>query len=151
GRGFGAERKRSQVTVGGGGAARYMFWSDSKIIFQLGPSARTGDIVVKAGGLTSNGLPFTVRRGRIFFVAANGNDRHAGSYGSPWKSITHAKDHMSPGDVTYIENGVTQNKEDAYNAYLSMDNDGGSNSGKPQAPKALVAYPNATVIIGAAH
>lgn len=151
GHGFGAERKRSQVTVGGVGASRYMFWSDSKIIFQIGSSARTGDIVVKAGGLASNGLPFTVRHGRIFFVATNGNDRHNGSYGSPWKTIVHAKDHMSAGDVTYIENGVTQNREDAFNAYLSMDNDGGSNSGKPREPKALVAYPNASVTIGAAH
>lgn len=151
GHGFGAERKRSQVTVGGVGVARYMFWSDNKIIFQIGSSARTGDIVVKAGALASNGLPFTVRRGRIFFVATNGNDRHNGTYGSPWKTIVHAKDHMSAGDVTYIENGVTQNKEDAFNAYLSMDNDGGSNSGKPREPKALVAYPNASVTIGAAH
>src|SRR5215469_5535537 len=47
GRGFGAERKRSQVTVGGGSVARYMFWADNKIIFQLGPSSRTGDILVK--------------------------------------------------------------------------------------------------------
>src|SRR5262249_327102 len=103
GRGFGAERKRSQVTIGGSNAARYPVWSDNKITFQLGPSARTGDIIVKVNGLTSNGLPFTVRKGRIFFVATNGNDRHAGTYGSPWKSIIHAKEHISAGDVAYIE------------------------------------------------
>src|SRR5215472_9284308 len=80
GRGFGAERKRSQVTVGGGGVAHYMYWSDNKLIFQLGSSSRTGDIVVKVGVLSSNGVPFTVRRGRVFFVATNGNDRHAGTY-----------------------------------------------------------------------
>src|ERR1041385_5693141 len=46
GKGFGAERGRSTVTVGGGAAAEYPIWSDTKITFQLGPAARTGDIVV---------------------------------------------------------------------------------------------------------
>src|SRR6476661_431161 len=46
GRGFGAERGASTVTIGGGGAAEYPIWTDTKITFQLGPAARTGDIVV---------------------------------------------------------------------------------------------------------
>jgi hypothetical protein len=151
GRGFGAERGRSVVAIGGGAASNYPVWSDNKITFQLGPAARTGDMIVKVGGLASNGLPFTVRRGRIFFVATNGSDRHNGSFATPWRSILHAKDSMSAGDVTYIENGVTQNREDSYTAYVSMDAGGGSNSGKPQAPKALVAYPGAAVTIGVEH
>jgi len=151
GHGFGTERGRSTVTVGGGAVADYPVWSDSKITFQLGPAAKTGTIIVKVGNIASNGLLFTVRPGRIFFVAADGNDRHNGSFASPWRSIVHAKDSMSAGDVTYIENGVTQNKEDSFTAYLSMDNDGGSNSGKPQMPKALIAYPNALATIGVAR
>ena len=151
GRGFGAERGRSIVTIGGGAASNYPVWSDNKITFQLGPAARTGEMIVKVAGLASNGLPFTVRRGRIFFVATNGSDRHNGSFATPWRSILHAKDHMSAGDVAYIENGVTQTREDMYTAYVSMDAGGGSNSGKPQAPKALVAYPGAVVTIGVAH
>jgi hypothetical protein len=162
GKGFGAERGRSTVTIGGGAAADYPVWSDAKIAFQLGPAARSGEIVVNVaesgqGGRAgaqpamSNGLPFTVRTGKIFFVATNGNDRHRGSFAAPWRSITHAKDGMSAGDVTYIENGVTQSREDSYTAYLSMDRDGGSNSGKPKAPKALVAYPGAAVTIGVAR
>ena len=156
GKGFGTERGRSSVTIGGGAAADYPIWTGSKITFQLGPAAKSGDIVVnlqsEAGKkASSNGLPFTVRAGKVFFVSANGNDRNKGSFTSPWRTIAHAKDSMSPGDVTYIENGVTQSKEDSYSAYLSMDHNGGSNSGKPQAPKALVAYPGAAVTIGVAH
>ena len=97
GRGFGAERGRSIVTIGGGAASNYPVWSDNKITFQLGPAARTGDMIVKVAGLASNGLPFTVRRGRIFFVATDGSDRHNGSFATPWRSILHAKDHMSAG------------------------------------------------------
>src|SRR6476619_3848923 len=73
GKGFGAERGSSTVTIGGGAAAEYPIWTDTRITFQLGPSARTGDIVVsvrakakrsrgdgQAGSGQSNGLPFTV-------------------------------------------------------------------------------------------
>ncbi len=179
GKGFGAERGASTVTIGGGAAAEYPIWTDTKITFQLGPAARTGDIVVSvrekaaraesvgagaganaanknarsapAARSASNGLPFTVRPGKIYFVAVNGNDRQKGSVDAPWKSIVHAKNRMSAGDVTYIKDGVAQTTEDSYTAYLSMDRDGGSNSGKARAPKALVAYPGARVTIGKAH
>jgi IPT/TIG domain len=187
GKGFGAERGASTVTVGGGAAAEYPIWTDTKITFQLGPAAKTGAIVVSiqakaeraasdsgpkygesnisttnqdrqanaaarsAAARSANTIPFTVRAGKIFFVATGGSDRHDGSFDSPWKSIVHAKNKMSAGDVTYMENGVAQTSEDSFTAYLSMDRDGGSNSGKPDAPKALVAYPGAKVTIGKAR
>src|ERR1043165_2371379 len=70
GKGFGATQGTSTVTIGGGAAASYPLWSDSKIIFQLGFAAKTGSIVVNVPGAgASNGLPFTVRAGNIFFVA----------------------------------------------------------------------------------
>src|SRR5580765_2200340 len=50
GKGFGTERGKSTVTVGGGEAADYPIWTDSKITFQLGPAAKTGEIVVRAEG-----------------------------------------------------------------------------------------------------
>src|SRR5258708_7856354 len=43
GKGFGVDRDGSTVTVGGGAAAEYPIWTDTKITFQLGPSAKTGD------------------------------------------------------------------------------------------------------------
>ena len=155
GKGFGAARDRSTVTIGGGAAAEYPIWTDTKITFQLGPAAKTGPIVVnlkgKSGNSASNGLPFTVRAGKIYFVAVNGSDWRNGSFQSPWKTITYAKDRMSSGDVTYMRDGVAQTSEDHFTAYLSMDRNGGSNSGKAGAPKALVAYPGARVTIGKAH
>jgi hypothetical protein len=153
GKGFGAERGSSTVTVGGGAAAEYPTWTDTKITFQLGPAAKSGQIVAqkRAAGSASNGIPFTIRAGKIYFVAVNGSDRHIGSFALPWKSIVHAKNRMSAGDVTYIRDGVAQTSEDNFTAYLSMDDDGGNNSGKPGAPKALVAYPGARVTIGKAH
>jgi IPT/TIG domain len=155
GKGFGAARDRSTVTIGGGAAAEYPIWTDTKITFQLGPAAKTGPIFVnlkgKSGNSASNGLSFTVRAGKIYFVAVNGSDWRNGSFQSPWKTITYAKDRMSPGDVTYMRDGVAQTSEDHFTAYLSMDRNGGSNSGKAGAPKALVAYPGARVTIGKAH
>ncbi|HEY1939457.1 MAG TPA: IPT/TIG domain-containing protein [Candidatus Angelobacter sp.] len=148
---FGATQGTSTVTVGTGAAANYPLWSDDKIIFQLGANAKTGNITVNVSGVgSSNGLPFTVRAGNIFFVATTGNDANTGSFASPWKTIVKAKNTIAAGDTAYIEDGVSQTSEDNFTAYLSMDNQGASNSGVAGAPKALVAYPNATVTVGVA-
>src|SRR6266704_366370 len=152
GKSFGATQGTSTVTVGGGSADNYPLWSDTKIAFQLGANAKTGNIVVNVPNVgASNGLPFTVRAGNIFFVATSGNNANTGSLGSPWQTIPHAKNAIAAGDIAYIENGVSQTSEDNFTAYLSMDNAGNSNSGTATAPKALIAYPNATVTIGVAH
>src|SRR6266567_1331325 len=151
GKSFGATQGTSTVTVGGGSADNYPLWSDTKIAFQLGANAKTGNIVVNVPNVgSSNGLAFTVRAGNIFFVATSGNNANTGSLGSPWQTIPHAKNAIAAGDIAYIENGVSQTSEDNFTAYLSMDNAGNSNSGTAAAPKALVAYPGATVTIGVA-
>ncbi len=151
GKGFGATQGTATVTVGAGAVANYPLWSDGKIIFQLGPAATTGSILVNVPGVgSSNGLPFTVRAGNIFFVASTGNDANIGNFASPWKTIVKAKNAIAAGDTAYIEDGVAQTSEDNFTAYLSMDNAGASNSGTPVAPKALIAYPNATVTVGVA-
>ena len=150
GKGFGASQGTSTVTVGGGSVAAYELWSDGKIIVQLGAGAVTGNIVVKAGSASSNGVPFTVRAGNIFFVSTSGNDANAGTFAAPWRTIVKAKNTIAPGDIAYIENGVAQTTEENFTAYLSMDKNGASNSGTAAAPKALIAYPNASVTIGVA-
>jgi hypothetical protein len=151
GKGLGATQGTSTVTVGTGAVASYPLWSDSKIIFQLGASAKTGNIVVNVPGVaSSNGLPFTVRAGNIFFAGTTGNDANTGSFASPWKTIVKAKNAITAGDTAYIEDGVAQTSEDNFTAYLSMDNQGASNSGIAGAPKALIAYPNATATVGVA-
>jgi hypothetical protein len=126
-------------------------WTDTRITFQLGPAAATGNIVVNVPGTGSSaGIPFTVRAGNIYFVATSGNDSNIGSFSSPWKTIVKAKNMIAPGDAAYLENGVAQTSEDNFTAYVSMDNSGNSNSGTAAAPKALVAYPGATVTVGVA-
>jgi len=79
------------VTVGGGSVAAYQLWSDNKIIMQLGAGAVTGNMVVKVGSVASNGVPFTVRAGNIFFVSTSGNDANAGTFAAPWRTIPKAK------------------------------------------------------------
>jgi len=82
------------VTVGGGTAivtaapARYLWYQ--KMTIQLGANAQSGNIVVSNSNGVSNGLPFTVRPGSVYFVASYGSDSNAGSYTAPWRTLPHA-------------------------------------------------------------
>jgi hypothetical protein len=142
--GFGGSRGSSSLTIGGAAPAAYLLWSDTKISFQIGRSAVTGNIVVNAAGAgTSNGMPFTVRSGRIFFVSTSGSDSTSGSYNSPWRTVRNAKNAAQPGDIIYLMNGVSATSLDASSAALSI-----GKSGSPGLPIALVAYPGAVATIG---
>ena len=147
GKGFGDTRGTSVITVGGGPVDGYRIWSDGKVTFQLGPLAATGDIVVRVAGLPSNGVPFTVRAGNIYFVATGGSDSAAGSFSAPWRTLVKAKNTMAAGDITYAMNGVAQTAQDpnesAWRAALLL-----RRSGTAGRPIALVAYPGATVTVG---
>jgi len=145
GRGFGAARGASTVTIGGGQAVAYPIWSDEKIAFQLGASATTGEIKVNTAAGTSNGVPFTVRPGRIVFVSPTGRDSGSGSFSSPWKSLLKARDSAQPGDIIYAMNGVAQLGDDGSGWRTAMLLRAGGTAGRPIA---LVAYPGATVTIG---
>lgn len=145
GTGFGGSRGASAVSVGGKAADSYLLWSDSKVAFQVGSNAKSGDITLQTGAGTSNGVPFLVRPGRIFFVATSGSNSNPGNFESPWKTIVKAKNSMSPGDITYVKDGVTQTGVDDFGASLAIGSSGG-----PGRPIALVAYPGATVTIGSA-
>jgi len=150
GNGFGAAQGSSTITVGGGAVDNYPVWTSTKITFQLGAAAASGDVVVHVSGKgDSNALPFTVRAGNIFFVTTSGDDGHDGSYATPWKTIVHAKKNLQPGDIAYLGDGVSQTTQENYNAALSMDANDASNSGTASMPKALVAYPGAKVTVGA--
>ncbi len=55
---FGATQGNGSVTVGG--ALSYVVsWSNTAIVIQVPSAATTGNIVVRAGGGASNGVPFT--------------------------------------------------------------------------------------------
>ena len=156
GNGFGDSQGSSTVTIGGGAADNYPVWTSTKITFQLGPAAASGDVVVHVSGKgDSNALPFTVRAGNIYFVTSTGSDQNDGSFAHPWKTIPQAKNAQHAGDVAYIGthagDAVSQTTVDSsssYNCALGMSTNDGSNSGAAGMPKALVAYPGATATIG---
>jgi hypothetical protein len=148
GKGFGAAQGGATVTIGGGAVAGYPVWTDTKVTVQLGAAAATGAIVMHLGDGDTNGLPFTVRAGNIYFVKGGADDLNAGTYDAPWATIPKAKNALAPGDIAYLED-VDQLIEDNFSAALSMDFNDGANSGTADKPKALVAYPGATPAIGA--
>ena len=146
GKGFGSSQGSSTVTTGGGIASSYASWSDSAVTFQLGSAAKTGSIVANINGVTSNGVPFTVRAGNIYFVSNSGNDSRSGSYISPWRTVTHATSTMQAGDIVYVESQSarsTASSKTSNNSSLNL-----SSGGTASAPKAIVAYPNSVVTIG---
>jgi hypothetical protein len=157
GNGFGASQGTSTVTIGGGDADNYPVWSNTKITFQLGAAAKSGDVVVNVAGKgASNGLAFTVRAGNIYFVSSKGSDGADGSFATPWATIPKAKNTIMAGDVAYLGasagDSVSQTTLDSSSSYdcaLGMSVDDGTNQGTADAPKALVVYPGATATVGA--
>jgi len=138
------------VTIGGGQADNYPAWSDTKISFQLGSNAKSGNIVVTTtDNQSSNTIPFTVRTGRIFFTSSSNSSRGSGSYASPWRSPASFYNKAKPGDILYFREGTySQQYGDShwgsYNFAL-----GNSNGGAPDRPVALVGYPGETAILDA--
>ncbi|MFH0907486.1 MAG: hypothetical protein V1929_01825, partial [bacterium] len=144
GKNLGNTRRDSTITVGGGAVAGYPVWTNTKISFQLGTNAGTGNIELRtAEGVSSIG-PFTVRTGAICFAATNGSDTTGnGSWTNPWRTIVKAKNMLAPGDIAYVEDGIVQDTMDSYNACVNL-----GSHGTEMNPKALIAYPGATVRVG---
>jgi hypothetical protein len=117
---FGTSQGDSYITVGTGRAAAYAVWSESKVVFQPGPAATSGNITLVKGGAVSNGIPFQVRAGKIYFVAVEGSDGNKGSFESPWRTLLQARNQMQPGDVTYAKNGVSQTEMDDWAASMLL-------------------------------
>jgi hypothetical protein len=143
---FGSTQGNSTLTIGGATPAAYLLWSDNKISFQIGNSAITGNIVVNVAGVgSSNAMPFTVRSGRIFFVAPGGSNANAGSFTAPWATVKHAKNSAQAGDIIYLMNGINETGLDGSSATLAI-----AKSGSSGLPIAMIAYPGATATIGSA-
>lgn len=155
---FGASQGSSTVTWNGqnclrvvGPAGSYNGWGSSHfwyqtIVVQLGSACTpgAGNFVVTVNGVASNGMPLTVRSiGKIYAVSKGGNDNNNGSFTSPFATVPHCKNTMNPGDVCYIENGVTATALDDFDSTLQLQNGGTAGN-----PIALVAYPGATAILG---
>lgn len=107
GKNFGASQGQSYVSIGGGKAAAYPVWSDTKVSFQLGTDAASGNIVITTPDGNSNPLPFTVRDGNIYFVdIASPNNPGQGTYADPWRSPSSFVSAMRPGSACYIRKGT---------------------------------------------
>ncbi len=151
GEGFGTSRGASTVTIGGQPVAQYVLWGENNapargldmIVVQPGSNVTSGVIVVTVNGQASNPLPFTVRAGSIYFVSTAGLDSNPGSFPQPWRTIAKAKNTIAAGDIAYVMHGIAETAEENFGAVLSIET-----SGAITAPKALVAYPGATVTIG---
>ena len=169
GTGLGTAQGSSKVVVNGAPATHVYYWCEAKepyspsdlskyhkmqmVIFQVSQQAKEGPgtITVTVGGKTSNPLPFTVRPGHIFFVKTTGDDKAGnGSWGKPWATLPKivSKGAMASGDITYVCDGVKQDKADNYNAALNLVVVGGGASNNPLA---IVAFPGATVSIGSSN
>ena len=151
GNNFGASA--GTVTIAGVKATTYKLWGApwlwyQKIAFQIPantPQGATAITVTTANG-ASNTAPFTVRSGNIYCVSTSGNDASSGKFPSScWATMPKAVHTMSPGDISYVENGVTATAQDPfapYNAAISI-----TSSGTAADPIALVAYPGATATV----
>lgn len=151
GEGFGGAQGTSTVTIGGKPVAAVTSWGQNKaargldrIVVQPGPGATSGTIVVTMGGKASNGLPFTVRPGNIYFVnQATGNDGNPGTYTQPWKTIWRARDRMAAGDIVYGIGGTFTQMDPqtpGWDTLLMLDT-GLCASGTASAPIAYLGYP----------
>lgn len=153
---FGASQGSSTVALGGYLVTNCSLcsWSDTVIVAQLGSAAKTGNIVVTANGLASNGSPFTVTPTTIVFVSPKGVDTNDGSFAAPFKtwraaynSVT-SRDSSSPSQntVIYLEPGTDVSFDDGrgYNAAISTDIGGSS----PTSQISIVGYPGGTVSVG---
>ena len=153
---FGASQGSSTATAGGGVMVNCKIWGEiwlwyQKIACQHGPGAATGNLVVTVNGLSSNPLPFSVTAGNIYFVSTSGSDNNPGSFASPWGTLLNARNVMQPGDIAYAMDGVSQSSDDGTgwdSAFLLSGGGQGNWCSASGLPRALVAYPGATVTIG---
>lgn len=139
GKNFGSSRGTSTVTLGGFQVADYMTWSDTEVAVQLGSQVRTGNMVVTTASGSSNGMPFTVRPGSIYFVDVKLAGPGSGTFASPWSSLSSCVTNMVAGDICYIRSGTYSGKYDGTWA-ANFDFTAG-HGGSPGMPIAYVGYP----------
>ncbi len=154
---FGSSQGNSSVTWNGQNCLRVVNWGTpwlwyQKTVVQLGSgcTAGTGNFVVTAGGQASNGAPFTVGSGHIYFVSTTGSDGNNGSFAAPWQTIPHAVQTAgtSAGNVIYGLSGVQANVEDGEGWGAALTMRPAWSAGTAAAPNGLINYPGATVQIG---
>jgi len=164
GKNFGAVQGTSTLTLGGGLVAHVYQWGVAApsgaglqmISAGIGSAAATGPVIVSTpAGASNSNVTFTVRTGTIRCVSTAGADTNDGKFPTDpssgthgcWRQLIKAKSGMGNGDITYAQNGVsTSGPDDSWDAAYTIRS---THYGAAGAPKALVAYPGATVQIGA--
>ena len=151
GKGFGGSQGSSTVTINGVAVAAYKFWSDTQVSVQPGPAVTSGPIVVTVGGQASNNdHSFTVRSGRIFFVAPNGDDSTGvvGDITHPFRNPQTVFDNsVQPGDQIVLRAGSGWNfaSNNQYNSFFSFNHK--SDPSVRYDSFVLMGYPGETVVL----
>ena len=118
-----------------------------RMVVQLTSTCSSGNFVVANAHGSSNGLPFTVTAGTIYYVSPTGNDSNAGTFQSPWATLPHTVQTigLSPGNIAYVTSNVQQLADDhQWNGALTLRNEWCKASSTQ--PDALIGYPNSTGI-----
>jgi len=123
-----------------------------KMVVQLTSGCSSGDFAATTSAGTSNGLPFTINSGNIYYVSNSGNDlTGAGSFSAPWKTIPKAVQTAATGtagNIIYVENGVVANTDDGQGWTAAVTFRQEWCQATLAAPNVLVAYPGAAVTVG---
>jgi len=153
GKGFGTTRGNSKVYINNVEVAAYKYWGPSigradiqQISVQPGPNVTSGPIKVVVDGMESNtDHTFTVRPGKIFFVALDGDDNTGvvGDITKPFRSPNktfHRSDFL-PGDFLVFRGGTWANIS---GNIIVMDKD--ADPTPIETPFTTYGYPGETVI-----
>jgi len=70
------------------GPATWMWYE--RMVVQVTNGCSTGNFTVTTSKGTSNGIPFTVRGGNIYYVSKSGSDNNSGTFSSPWATMPNA-------------------------------------------------------------
>jgi hypothetical protein len=144
GRGFGAQRGNSTVTINGLEVASYLVWGQQNaknpaldmIVVQPGPGVTAGPVVVNVTGRASNAEhSFKPTVGSVYFVAPNGSDAAPCSETQACSSVLHVVTSvMKPGDALLVRGGPINDDEIWIRATQG-------HSGTPDQPKIVRNYP----------
>ena len=144
GKGFGASRGSSKVTIGGGEVASYLAWGQNNannsmldmIVVQPGAISAAGPVVVTVVGKSSNAdYRFTPSGGKIYYVAPTGSDAAPCSETQPCATILHAAAFvMVAGDAVLVRGGPLNDNEIWIRDVLG-------HSGTPAKPKIIRNFP----------
>lgn len=148
GRGFGAARGQSRVTIGGVAVSSYWVWGERNaanaaldmIVVQPGPLVTGGAIVVTVAGSASNSnYQFTKTNSKIHAIATTGSDSASCTMSLPCATIQHVAGNVAaPGDILLMRGGNYSESE----VWLRADY---NQSGAAGLQKVIKAYPGEVV------